>query len=549
MQLPTFDCLRCPFFQFPSIRNDFSLLSGTLARNIRSGTHMNEPALRVSDGEERFEQLRQKTGLILAPVALVTLWVIPFEGLSSPAHHLLAVLGAVVTLWMTEAIPLPITALLGPTLCVVLGIGPAREVLRSFADPIIFLFLGSFLLAEGMLRHGLNRRIAFLVLASRAIGESPTRLLFAFAGLTGLISMWVSNTATTAMMFPIGVAILSEMALRQSERVGREVRFTELKFGTGLMLVTAFAASIGGLATPVGTPPNLIGAGLIERHLNLQISFFQWMCFGVPLSAVLVVFLAFHLNRACPAEPGLLANSAAWLQGERIKLGAIRPGERNVLLAFGLTVGLWLLPGVIAVALGDQHPTLKWMNRHFPEAIVALLGGLLLFLLPVNLQQREFTLSWNEAKGIDWGTILLFGGGLALGELMFSTGLAQWLGEGLAHRLQADSTLGLVMLFTAVAIFLSETTSNTASATMVIPVAIAVAQGAGVDPLAPAMAACLGASMGFMLPVSTPPNAIVYGSGCVPLLKMVRHGVVLDIAGFIAIVPVATWLIPWLLRA
>jgi solute carrier family 13 (sodium-dependent dicarboxylate transporter), member 2/3/5 len=173
---------------------------------------------------------------------------------------------------------------------------------------------------------------------------------------------------------------------------------------------------------------------------------------------------------------------------------------------------------------------------------------LLLFLLPVNLKQREFTLSWNEAKGIDWGTILLFGGGLALGDLMFSTGLAQWLGEGLAHTLQARSTLGLVMLFTAVAIFLSETTSNTASATMVIPVAIAVAQAAAVDPLAPAIAACLGASMGFMLPVSTPPNAIVYGSGCVPLLKMVCHGVVLDLVGFLAIVPVATWLVPWLMK-
>jgi sodium-dependent dicarboxylate transporter 2/3/5 len=509
---------------------------------------MNEPAAILSAREERFERIRQQTGLLLAPLILLALWFAPLPGLSENAHRLLAILGAVVTLWITESLPLPVTALLGPVLCVLTGIGGAEEVFRSFADPIIFLFLGSFLVAEAMLHHGLNRRIAFQVLALRFVGDSPARLLGAFAVITGFISMWVSNTATTAMMFPIAVAILAEMARRQSESEGRVIHFTQLKFGTGLMLVTAFAASIGGLGTPVGTPPNLIGLGLIDQHLKIQIPFLQWMCFGVPLAGALVVFLAFHLNRACPAEPDLLVNSGEWLRAEKAKLGPLRRGEKNVLLAFGLTVLLWLTPGLLALTLGPADPTAKWTKQHFPEAVVALLGGLLLFALPVNFRRHEFTLSWNEAKRIDWGTILLFGGGLALGELMFSTGLARWLGEGLAQSLHVRSTLGLVMLFTAVAIVLSETTSNTASATMVVPVAIAVAQAAGVDPLPPALAACLGASMGFMLPVSTPPNAIVYGSGCVPLIKMMRHGLLLDLVGFLAIVPVATWLVPWLLR-
>jgi len=509
---------------------------------------MNEPLPALSAREERFERLRQRAGLFLAPVVLLVLWFLPLHDLKPAPHRLLAILGAVVTLWITEAVPLPITALLGPALCVLAGVGAAKDIFRGFADPIIFLFLGSFLIAEAMLHHGLNRRIAFQVLALRFVGDSPARLLSAFAIITGFISMWVSNTATTAMMFPIAVAILAEMARRQSEATGREIHFTQLKFGTGLMLVTAFAASIGGLGTPVGTPPNLIGLGLIEQHLKTQISFFQWMCFGVPLAVVLIAFLAFNLNRAVPAEPGLLANSGAWLRAEKNKLGPLRRGEKNVLLAFVLTVLLWLAPGFLALTFGPQHPSAAWMNQHFPEAIVALIGGLLLFVLPVDFRRGEFTLSWNEARRIDWGTILLFGGGLALGELMFSTGLAQWLGEGLAHALQVRSTPGLVMLFTAVAIILSETTSNTASATMVVPVAIAVAQAAGVDPLPPALAACLGASMGFMLPVSTPPNAIVYGSGCVPLLKMVKHGLLLDLVGFLAIVPVATWLVPWLLK-
>lgn len=508
---------------------------------------MSVPLAQISQAEQRFEQLRQRAGFFLAPLIGLVLWFLPMAGLAEPAHHLLAILGAVVTLWITEAIPLPVTALLGPTLCVLAGLGPAREVFRGFADPIIFLFLGSFLLAEAMLYHQLNRRVAFHILGLRGVGANPARLLAAFGVITGFISMWISNTATTAMMFPIGVAILSEMARRQSAHTGREVKFTELRYGTGLMLMAAFASSIGGLATPVGTPPNLIGLGIIEKQIGLKIPFFQWMAFGVPLALVLIVFLIGYLHRACPAEKGLLTGSAQWIQSEKARLGPLSVGERNVVFIFLLTVTLWILPGLVAIVSGTQAPVFLWLNAHLPEAMVSLLGACLLFALPVSLARGEFTLSWREATRIDWGTILLFGGGLALGDLMFSTGLAKWIGEGLAYALNAQTTFGLVLLFTIVATIVSETTSNAASATMVVPVAIAVAQAAGVDPVQPALAACLGASMGFMLPVSTPPNAIVYGSGCVPLLKMVRHGLVLDLVGIAVIVPVTTWLLPWVL--
>ncbi len=568
---------------------------------------MEQPHLEFSPGEARFERVRRCVGLALAPTLFLAVWFLPIPGLELPAHRLLAVIAAVVTLWMTEALPLPVTALLGPTLCVLTGAfvpepwTPAvRQVFRSFADPVIFLFIGSFLLAEAMLHHGLNRRVAFQILGLPGVGQSPARLLATFGVITATISMWVSNTATTAMMFPIGMAILHEMARRHSERTGRGLGRTGhwpvpsgdppdgtgkavlpqtgvelqavapvipvggspagtggspvppnlrgMKFATGLMLLTAFAASVGGLATPVGTPPNLIGLGLIERTLGTRISFFQWMSFGLPVAAVMVAFLIFHFRRTCPAEPGLMDDSADWLREEKAKLGPVRRGEWNVMAAFAVTVLLWLAPGVIALALGREHDTARWFERHLPETIAALVGALLLFALPVRLDQWKFTLSWREAASIDWGTILLFGGGLALGDLMFSTGLASWMGKGLAGALHAHSTLGLVALFTAVAILLSETTSNVAAANMVVPVAIAVAQAAGVDPLPPALAACLGASMGFMLPVSTPPNAIVYGSGCVPLLKMVRYGALLDLVGFLVIVPVTTWCVPWLLK-
>jgi sodium-dependent dicarboxylate transporter 2/3/5 len=361
--------------------------------------------------------------------------------------------------------------------------------------------------------------------------------------------MWISNTTAAAMMMPIAVAILSEMARRQSEREGREVRLTDLKFGTGLMLAAAFAASIGGLATPVGTPPNLIALGFIEESLGLKITFFQWMAFGVPLAIVMLGFLGIYLSRVCPAEPGLFEGSAAWIQAERAKLGPLSQGERNVLIAFVTTVILWLLPGAVAVVAGVNAPLFKALERHLPEAAAALLGATLLFVLPVDFRRGEFTIGWAQARKIDWGTILLFGGGLALGEAMFSTGLARWVGEGLAHSLNAHTAFGLTVLFAVIGVLLTETTSNTAAANMAVPVAIAVAQAAQVNPVPPALATCLGASLAFMLPVSTPPNAIVFGTGCVPLLKMVKHGIALDLIGIAAIIIVVHWLVPLLLGA
>jgi len=502
----------------------------------------------LSEREERFEQGRQRAGLWIAPLAFLIVWFSPLRGLSVSAHHLLAVMGLVVSLWLTEAIPLPAAALLGPALAVLLGVAPARDVFKSFGDPIIFLFLGSFLLAEAMMAHGLNRRIAFSILASKSVGQNPRRLLLAFGGITGFISMWVSNTATTAMMFPIGLSILNEMATQQSERLGKTIRVNELPFGTGLMLMTAFAASIGGFATPVGTPPNLIGLGMISRNLHLQISFFQWMAFCVPLTLVLLAFLVWYLNRTCGGSAALPADLENWLAQEKKRLGRMTRAQTNVLVAFAFTVTLWVVPGLVGVVAGTNSPAFAWFNTHLPESVVSVFGALLLFFLPVDLKQHRFTLSWQEATRIDWGTILLFGGGLALGELMFSTGLASWLGHGLADAVHAKSNLGVIALFTLVAIIISEATSNTASATMVVPVAIAVAEAAGVNPVQAALAATLGSSMGFMLPVSTPPNAIVYGSGCVPLLKMVRYGLLLDLVGFVVIVAVVTWLVPLCLK-
>jgi sodium-dependent dicarboxylate transporter 2/3/5 len=499
---------------------------------------------RISAAEERFDFWRKRAGLFAAPVVFAILWWAPFQALDAPAHRLFAIFGLVVTLWISEAIPLPVTALLGPSLCVVCGVTGEKEVFRSFGNPILFLFLGSFLLAEAMLYHGLNRRIAFTILGVRSVARSPARVLAAFGTATALLSMWISNTTAAAMMFPIALAILSEMARRKSETAGREIGIAGLDYSVGLMLVTAFAASIGGMATPVGTPPNLIGMGFVENTLGHELTFFQWMTFGAPLAGGVLAFLVFYLNHACRAEPGLLGNSLDWVRQEKARLGPLNRGERNVLAAFAVTVFLWLLPGIVASAAGIKSAGYIWLNTHLPEGVCALLGAGLLFLLPVDWSRGQFTLTWRQAGNIDWGTIMLFGGGLAIGDAMFATGLAKWMGSGLAAMMHANTTFTLVALFSVIAVLLTETTSNTATASMVVPVAIAVSQAAGVNPVQPVIAVCLSASLAFMLPVSTPPNAVVYGSGCVPLLKMVRHGLVLDVFSVFAVVAVVCWLVP-----
>ena len=491
------------------------------------------PNANLSPAEEHFEGMRKRVGWYLAPVVLVVLWWIPLPGLTEPARHLFAIVGMALTLWMTEAIPLAATALLAPSLCVVAGLGSAREVFKPFADPVIFLFRGSFMMGEAMLKHGLNRRFAFTLLAMPWVGSSPARLYAAFAGITALISMWVSNAATTAMMLPIGLSILAELGARQGV-----ANYRATPFAAGLMLITAFAASVGGLATPIGTPPNLIGIGAIERLLGYKVTFFQWMRLGLPVAILLAGFLVWRFSRHCPVPAVSLATNRHWLETERANLGRWTQGQLNVVGVFLGAVTLWILPGLIAALddRGSASPAYLWISAHAPESVIGLLAASALFFLPANAQRESFTLEWRDAAAIDWGTILLFAGGMSLGELMFSTGLAHWIGAGLATLFHSHSVVGLTVLFTGVGILVSETTTNTASATMVVPIAIAVSQAAGVDPLKPALATCLGCSMGFLLPVSTGPNAMAYGTGCIPLKSMMRHGLWLDAVGWVVIV-------------
>jgi len=494
----------------------------------------------LSAGEERFELWRQRSGLMLAPVAFALVWA-QSSGLEPPAHHLAAILAAVIVLWVTEAIPMAMTAFLGVAAAVVLHVAPAGSAFAPFADPLIFLFIGTFMLAQAIFFHRLDRRFAFAILGLPGVGEHPGRILAAYAAVTGSLSMWISNTATTAMMFPIGVSILS--FLESHPRNGQ----LKPQYGTLLLLSTAFAASIGGLATPVGTPPNLIGIGFIRQQTAVNVPFFSWMALGLPVAALLLVWTVFNLWRHGVPRGSRIDGVTEMIRAESAALGAWTRGQRNTMIAFGATVTLWVLPGFVALVAGQEHVLYRWLVTTLPEGVVALLGAGLLFVLPTDLKRHEFTLSWSEAVKIDWWIVFLYGGGIALGTLAFQTGLADALGRALTSWLGVRSGFGLLALSTAMATVLSETTSNTASANMVVPVVIAFARSAGIDPVVPAIGATLGASLGFMLPVSTPCNAIVYGSGRIPLTAMMRHGLLLDVVGIIVIVTVLGTLGPSIL--
>jgi sodium-dependent dicarboxylate transporter 2/3/5 len=463
--------------------------------------------------------------------------------LTPEARTLAGVVAVVVVLWFTEALPLAVTALVGAAACVLLGVAPAKEVFRPFADPLIFLFIGSFLLAEAFRIQRLDRRLAYAVLAVPWVGERPRRLLAAVAVVSVLTSAFISNTVTAALMMAIVAGLVA--AIEEAADAAARPAPT---FATSLYLCIAFAASIGGLATPIGTPTNLIGLGFIRSELGVAISFPGWCALSLPVVGVLGTFAVLLLGRLFPAGVDRLAGVSRHVAAERARLGAWTVAQWSTVAAFTVTVGLWVVPGVLLGLLGQKHPLVAWLQARLPEGVAAIVGATLLFVLPGGRSEsgrRRPVLRWKEAR-IDWDIVLLYGGGLALGELCFSTGLAAAVGAGIERWIPAGPWAGVALVLAAagVAALTSEFTSNVASATMVVPVVIAVARAAGGDAVLAALAATLAASLGFMMPVSSPCNAIVYGSGRIPLRAMMASGAILDVVG-IAVITAAVLVARW----
>ena len=494
-----------------------------------------------------FDNKRRAIGAILGPIVAIIVWSISIASISVPAHRLLAIMSLVAIWWITEPVPIPVTSVLGPTLCVILGVAPVEKSFSNFANPMIFLFMGGFLLAKGMMVNGLDKRIAYGILSMKWVGDSPKRIFLAIGIACMLCSGWISNTATAAMMFPIALGLLE--AIREMMAAsGKTIDLGNYKYSTGLMLMTAYACSIGGVLTPIGTPPNIMMIGYLDQLAPdaPSISFFQWMIWGFVAMVLYFIVAYVVLWRLFPADVKHIKGAREFILSHLKGLGKWTRAQVNTLIAFGVAVVLWIAPSVLSLIHGSHSSIMTFYDNHFPECIAALVGGLLLFFLPVDLKKSKMTLSWKQGmEGIDWGTLLLFGGGLALGSLMYTTGLSDWIGDAIKAAMGGNpSEFLFVTVFCGTALLLAEFTSHTAAINLMGTISIGTALSLGFSPIPVAVGIALASSLGFMMPVSTPPNAIVYASGYVPITKMIKSGFIIDMIGVFCItVPIVLLLV------
>jgi sodium-dependent dicarboxylate transporter 2/3/5 len=486
---------------------------------------------------------RRRFGLLLGPVVLIGVIMAPLS-LTRSQHILVAILAFAMTYWALEAIPVPVTCLIVLALCVVLDVpgtsgtnrgSPGQFVYGGFASTMVFLLIGGFIIAQAMVKHGLNQRIALAVLAIPGVAGSTSRVIVAFGLLGATLSSVIANGAVASMLLPIAIGIDRSLSEQIREmRPDLADRHT-LRFSTSLMLMTAYGITIGGLLTPVGDPSNLIGRYFIEEQLGVRVSFGRWILLTAPIVVVLFVLLAVLLIKLNRPEVRHLPGGREVILRKRRELGPVSRGELNVLAAFLLAVFLWVLPTMVGLIWGTGTSAQLNVQDRVDPAVAALVAASVLFVMPVRWRRPEFTMTWADAARIDWGTILLIGTGLTLGRLLVSSGLAQVFGQTLAARVLGAPGWVVYLMAGSIAILISEITSNTASVGIVVPMIPAIALSSGVDPVTAALIAVFAATYGFMLPISTSSNAIAYSSGAVPIRSMMRTGLIVDLTGVVVI--------------
>ena len=456
--------------------------------------------------------IKNKIGFLAGLVLFFGLIFLPM-GLDAQIKRTLAVLALCAVWWGTEAISIYATSLIPAVLLPMLGILPLSEALSPYANRLIFLFLGGFLIARSMMKWGIDRRLALGILSR--VGNDSRMLVLYFMALTAFLSAFISNTATTAMMLPIGMAILSNSQLR-----------AESKYGVVLLLGIAYASTIGGVATLVGTPPNVLLAGFSQTLLGRELTFFDWLKVGLPYAVVMLPLTWWYLWVVHRPKATTISSGKA-IEEERATLGPIELGGKYTIAAFALVAALWLTrPFWDVIPIG----IMETVQTRFDDSLIALSCALLLFVVPTSVKKWEFPLVWADTKAISFGILFLFGGGLALGKGLFASGAAQWIAESLPLSSVLHPFV-LILIVTVIASFLSEIASNTAVANMMIPILIAVGTAIKVPPYLLVIPATVACSNVFMLPISTPPNAIVYGSGKLEISDMIRSGFVLHLIG------------------
>ena len=469
-------------------------------------------------------------GLVLGPALfLATLLFFRPEGLSEEGRAVLACTLWVAVWWILEVMPIAVTALLPIILFPLTGALDLDTTTASFGHRYIFLYIGGFVLAIAIERWNLHRRIALNII--HLIGTDVRFIILGFMVATAFLSMWISNTATSVMMLPIGMAIIRQLQDNpETEENERRI------FGKALMLAIAYSASIGGIATLIGTPPNLVLAGIVQEIYGIEITFSKWIVIGLPISAVLLVACWIYLTRvAFTFQQESFPGGKAEIDRQLVALGKISFEEKAVLLVFVATALAWISRSFL-------------LNKWVPElddTIIAIIAGVLLFLLPAGRGQKRKLIKWKEAVELPWGVLLLFGGGLAPAEGFKTSGLAGWIGEQLT--LLEGVSIGLLLLILVAGVnFLTEITSNLATTAMILPILAPLAAIIDVHPFVLMVGATLAASCAFMLPVATPPNAVVFGSGYLKIPDMVRTGFWLNVISIAVVSLVVYFLLPYL---
>lgn len=463
--------------------------------------------------------------LFSGPLAAILLWSLPLH-LNMAAHRMAGIFAWVVFWWVLEPIPMAVTSLLGACLAVVLGVANANAVFAYFSDPVIYLFLGSFFLAHAMNRHGLAQRLTLHLVSRKFVERSVMRACLALIFVTTLLSSVLPNTPTMAIVMPIGLAMLSTLMPKDN-------------YSQGLVVLgLSYATSVGGTLTPLGTPPNLLTMGNLENLSGIQVSLFGWILACFPFTIAMTIFHMWYFKR-------LLKNPTAGSDLSEMRedvksLGPISVPEMQTIFAFVLVIVLWTLPNILGLVLGTGHPIVTLLDDRLPESIAVLLPVALLFVLPDGNGGRNLT--WHDARSIDWGTLLLFGGSIALGGLIFDTGLATELGNGLAQLFSHQPEWVFLAVFSFFTIFASEAVSNTACAALIVPVVIASCRSMGYDPVTHSISITIACSMGFMLPVATPPNTLAYSTGKLSVRTMVNHGFVMNLIGWLLILLNMNWI-------
>ncbi len=437
--------------------------------------------------------------------------------------------------WMTEAIPLAVTALIPAVAFPLTGVQPLKAALQPYASEIVFLFMGGFMLGLAMQRWNLHLRIALTIV--RFVGAGPQRLVAGFMIATAALSMWISNTATAVMLLPVGVSIIELLRRQINTDTAADKRALD-NLATCLMLGIAYGASIGGLGTLIGSPPNLVLANFARTELGIEITMLAWMKVGLPLVVVMLPLVWLYLTRfAYPTQLTIPAPVEAKLRAQLSGLGPMSRGERVVLFVFLGTALAWILRPQLVSWTGVTEIT---------DTLIAMCAAISLFMLPIDWRKRVFALDWETAVKLPWGILLLFGGGLSLAAAISANGVDIWLATGFSS-LAGLQVLWILLAATTLIVFLTELSSNTATANTFIPILSAVAIGLGIEPMPVLFAAALAASCAFMLPVATPPNAIVFASGMISIGQMARAGFALNLMAIVLITLMVHILGVWLL--